>query len=139
LCISHRVILVHLHSDSCYTRPRRCFAYPRSYFGSTPSLAHLSDGTSYWLDGPGIEFRWGGGEIFCTRPDWPRTPSHLYNGCRVSFPGLKRQGRGSVYILPSCAEVKVILKLYLYSRPGPSWPFIGCCTSALHINDTLPR
>jgi len=54
------------------------FAYPRSYFGSPPSLAHLSDGTSYWLDGPGIEFRWREGEIFCTRPDWPRTHPATY-------------------------------------------------------------
>jgi hypothetical protein len=34
------------------------FAYPRSYFDSSPSLTLLSVVTSYWLDGPGIEFRW---------------------------------------------------------------------------------
>jgi hypothetical protein len=27
--------------------------------------------TAYGLDGPGIESRWGGGEIFCTCPDQP--------------------------------------------------------------------
>ena len=51
----------------------------------------------YGLDGPGIESRWGrgGGEIFRTRPDWFRgSPRFLYNGYRVSFPGVKRPRRG---------------------------------------------
>ena len=40
--------------------------------------------TAYWLDGPGIEYRWG--EIFCICPDrpWGQT-SLLYNGTG-SFP-----------------------------------------------------
>ena len=43
--------------------------------------------TAYGLGGPGIESRWG--EIFCTGPDRPWSPSSLvYNGCRV-FPGCK--------------------------------------------------
>jgi len=42
----------------------------------------------YGLDGPGIEFPWGG-EIFRTYPDRPWCPpSLLYNGYRV-FPGGK--------------------------------------------------
>jgi hypothetical protein len=37
----------------------------------------------------------GGGEIFRTRVDRPwGLPRLLYNGYRVSFPGLKRPGRG---------------------------------------------
>jgi hypothetical protein len=37
----------------------------------------------------------GGGEIVCSRPDRPwGPPSLLYNGYRVSFPGVKRPGRG---------------------------------------------
>ena len=40
----------------------------------------------YGLDGPGIESRWGGVEIFRIRPWGP--PSLLYNGYRV-FPGVK--------------------------------------------------
>jgi hypothetical protein len=48
--------------------------------------------TGYGLDGPGIESRWGGGEIFRTRPDRPRgPPSLLYNEYRV-FPGGKAAG-----------------------------------------------
>ena len=50
--------------------------------------------TRYGLDGPGIESRWGGGEILRTRPDRPwGAPSLLYNGYRV-FLGVKRTGRG---------------------------------------------
>jgi hypothetical protein len=49
--------------------------------------------TRYRIDGPGIEFR--GGELFHTRPDWPwGPPSLLYNEYRLSFPGVKRPGRG---------------------------------------------
>ena len=49
--------------------------------------------TRYGLNGPGIESR--GDEIFRTRPDRPWVPPVLlYNGYRVSFPGVKRPGRG---------------------------------------------
>jgi hypothetical protein len=46
------------------------------------------------LDGRSeIEFLWG--EIFRTRPDRPWfLPSLLYSWYRVSFPGVKRPGRG---------------------------------------------
>jgi hypothetical protein len=49
----------------------------------------------------------GGGEIFRTRPYWPwGPPSLLYNGYRVSFPGLKWPGRGVKLPPPSRVEVK---------------------------------
>jgi hypothetical protein len=45
--------------------------------------------TSYGLEGPGIESRWGG-KILRTLPDQPwGPPSLLYNGYRVSFLRLK--------------------------------------------------
>ena len=48
--------------------------------------------TRYGLEGPGVESRLG--QILCTRPDRPwGPPSLLYNGYRVSFPGVKRPGR----------------------------------------------
>ena len=53
--------------------------------------------TRYGLDVPGVESRWGRGEIFRTRQDRPWCPpSLLYNGYRVSFGGggVKRPGRG---------------------------------------------
>jgi hypothetical protein len=48
-----------------------------------------------------------GGEIFRTRPDrrWG-PPSLLCKGYRVSYPGVKRPGRGVDYPPPSGAEVK---------------------------------
>jgi hypothetical protein len=42
-----------------------------------------------------------------------------------SFPGVNRPGRGVDHLLPSSAEVKEIVELYLYSPSGPSWPVIG--------------
>ena len=70
--------------------------------------------TAYGLDGLGIESHWG--EIFRTCPDIPwGLPSFLYNGYRV-FPGGKVQlGRNADPSLPSSAEVKNRVELYLYS------------------------
>jgi hypothetical protein len=49
----------------------------------------------------------GGGEIFSTRPDRPWGPhSLLYTGYRVSFPGVKRPGRGVDHPPSSSARVK---------------------------------
>jgi hypothetical protein len=49
--------------------------------------------TGYGLDGPGIESRWGGGEILRTFPDLPwGPPSLLYNGYRVLPGGKERSG-----------------------------------------------
>jgi len=42
-----------------------------------------------------------------------------------SFPGLKRPGRGLNHPLPSSAEVKERVELYLYSHSGPSWSVLG--------------
>jgi len=67
-----------------------------------------------------------GGEIFRTRPDRPWDPSILlYNGSRLSFPGVKRPGRGVVHPPPFSAEVKERLQLYFYSPSGLSWPVLG--------------
>jgi hypothetical protein len=41
-----------------------------------------------------------------------------YNAYRVSFPGVKRPGRGPNYPLPSSAEVKERVELYLYPPLG---------------------
>jgi hypothetical protein len=67
----------------------------------------------------------GGAEIFRTRPDRPWGPPNLlYNGYRVSFPGVKRQGRGVDHPPPSSAEVKERVEIHLYSPSGPSWPVL---------------
>jgi hypothetical protein len=62
--------------------------------------------TFYGLDCPGFEPRWVA-ENFWTRPDRPRgPPSPLYNGYRLSFPGLKRPERDADFPPPSSAEVE---------------------------------
>jgi len=43
----------------------------------------------------------------------------------VSFPGVKRPGRGVDHPPPSSAEVKERVELYLYSPSGSSWPVLG--------------
>ena len=66
-----------------------------------------------------------GGEIFRTRPDWPwGPPSLLYNGYRVSFPGVDLLGRGVNHPPSFCAEVEERVELYLYSPSGSSWPVL---------------
>jgi len=43
----------------------------------------------------------------------------------VSFPEVKRPGRGFDHPLPSSAEVNERVELYIYSPSGPSWSFLG--------------
>ena len=80
--------------------------------------------TCYRLDGLGIESWWS--DTLCTRPGRPwgptQTPVQWVPGL---FPGVKRPGRGLFQSLPSSAEVKERVQLYLYSRSGPSWPVLG--------------
>jgi hypothetical protein len=52
-------------------------------------------------------------------------PSLLYNGYLVSFPGMKRPGRGVDHPPSSSARVKERVELCLYSPSGPSWPVLG--------------
>ena len=95
------------------------WTYSCMHYGPPVGIA-----TRYGLDGPGIEFQWGG-EIFLTRPDWPWSlPNLLYNGYGVNFPGLS--GRGVVLTTHprSSAEVKERVEMYLYSPSGPSWPVL---------------
>ena len=65
----------------------------------------------------------GVGENFRTRPDRPWGPPKLiYNGYRVSFPGLKRPERGVDHPPLSSAEVRGRVELHLYSL----WDFVTC-------------
>jgi len=65
------------------------------------------------------------GSIFRTRPDRPwGSLSPPYNGHRV-FPGVNRPRRGVDHPLPSSAEVKKRVEIYLYSPFGPSWSILG--------------
>ena len=86
-------------------------------FSTTTTSVHA--GTSTLQDESvqtGRESNPGEGVIFRTRPDRPwGPPSLLYDGHRVSFPGVKRP-RGVVnHPPPTSAEVKEKVELYLYS------------------------
>jgi hypothetical protein len=49
----------------------------------------------------------------------------VYNGCRVSSPGVKGSGRGVSHPALFTAEVKERVELCLYSPSGPLWQAIG--------------
>jgi hypothetical protein len=95
--------------------------------------------TRYGLDGPGSNPGGGGGEIFRTRPDQPRALSSLlYDGYRVSFPGVKRSGHGVNHSPSSSAEVKERVELYIYSPLGLHGLFTFTFTSSLPSQCLLP-
>jgi hypothetical protein len=77
--------------------------------------------TRYELIDPGIESRRG---ARFSAPVKTRL-GLLYSGYRVSFPEVKRPGRGIYHPPPSSAEVKERVELYLYSPSGPLWPVLG--------------
>jgi len=80
--------------------------------------------THYGLDGPGIE-SWWGARFSTPVQTGPGAHPASYSMGTGSFPGVKRPGRGVDHVLPSSAEVKEKVELYLYSTSGPSWPVIG--------------
>jgi len=73
--------------------------------------------TRYGLAGPGIECRWG---VRFSAPVQTGSEAHpaSYTTDTGSFPGVKRSGRGVDNPLPSIAEVKERVDLYLYSHSG---------------------
>ena len=99
-----------------------CFCLPLATDVGLDSSVSVE--TRYELDGPGLNR--GAGNIFRTRPDRPwDPPSLLYNMYRVSFPGVRRSGRGVNHPPPSGAEVRETVELYLYLPSGPSWFVLG--------------
>ena len=80
--------------------------------------------TSYWLDGPGIESRWGTrfSALVCTDPGPTQPPIPWV----PSFSrGVKRPGCGFDHPPTPRAEVKKRVKLYIYSPSGTWWPVLG--------------
>jgi len=65
----------------------------------------------------------GEDEVFCTYPHTPCGPdSFLYNGYRISFPGVNR---GVDHPPQSSPNVKESVELYLCSPSGSAWPVWG--------------
>ena len=54
------------------------------------------------------------------------------------FPGVKRSVRGVNHSLPSSAEVKERVELYLYSHSRSSWPVVGRTFRARPVCVLLP-
>jgi hypothetical protein len=78
--------------------------------------------TRYGLDGSGIESRRS--EFFVPVQTGPVVYPTSCRFSTRSFPGVKRPGLGIDHSLPSGAEVKEIIDLYLYSPSVPSWHVI---------------
>ena len=68
--------------------------------------------TRYGLGRPGIEFRWGT-RFSAPVQTGPAAHPASYTMGTGSFPELKRPGRGVDHPLPSSAEVKERVELYL--------------------------
>ena len=66
-----------------------------------------------------------GARFFAPVQTGPEVHQASYTLRTGSFPGVKRPGRGVDNPLPSSAEVKERVWLYLYSLSGPSWPALG--------------
>jgi len=73
-----------------------------------------------------------GARSFALVQNLPGAHPASYSVGTESFPGIKRSGRGVDHSLPSSAEVKERVELYLYSPSGPSWPVLGY-SLPLHI------
>ena len=82
----------------------------------------------------------GWGEGFFCFPECPDRswgpPSRLYNGYQVSFPGVKRPGRGVYHAPQSSTEVKERVELYAFPPFGPSGPD-GCRILSLPFYTTV--
>jgi hypothetical protein len=75
----------------------------------------------------------GGEEVLSTCSDRHMgPPSFLYNGYRVSLPGVKRPGRGLDHPTSS-VEVKERIELYLYSRAVMDFSRVSITVSRVNI------
>jgi len=101
---------------------------PKRKVGASCSSASAYVFTAYCLQtrggGCNGDWLWAGRTgvptpVGAIRPERPRGPlSLLHNGCRVSYPEVKRSGRDVHHPSPSRAT-------YLYSSSGSSWPVVG--------------
>ena len=116
----HELVWIKLNESKCMVKQWKKNTKQR-FMGWDSSVGIA---THYRPDGPGIESQWD--EIFSTRPERPWGPnSLLYNGYRVSFPGVKRLGHDADHPTPSSVlKVKERVQLCLYSLSGSSLPVL---------------
>ena len=118
----HRLILC----TSCKKSNNNITPLAKQWAGIAQPVQRLTVG---WMV---LESSPGEGKIFRTRPDRLWGPSSLlYDGYRVSFPRIKRPGRGVNHPPTSSADVKEKVELYLYSLSGLSRPVLGLTLSKL--------
>ena len=90
---------------------------PPSPAGSRDSSVGI--GTRYRLDGPVIESRWGARFSAPVQTGSEAHPASYTMGTGF-FPGVKRSGGDVEHPIPSSAEVKERVGIYLYSPSGLS-------------------
>ena len=81
--------------------------------------------TRYGLNGPRIESQWGGARFSAPVQTCAGAHPASYTLGTGSFPGSRAAGAWRCPPIPSSAEVKERVQLYLYSPSGSSWPVIG--------------
>jgi len=105
----------------------------REFYGLRNQLHFFEIYLSNRVDGGssvGIATRYGyripvGARFSAPVQTGPRAYSASYTMGTGSFPGVKRLGLGVDHPLPSSAEVKERVELYIYSPSGPSLPVLG--------------
>jgi hypothetical protein len=81
--------------------------------------------TSYGLDGPVIESRWGARYFTPVQTGSGAHTSYCTMGTEFVSRGVKQPGCGVDHPNPAITEVKERVELYDYSHSGPSWSLIG--------------
>ena len=92
--------------------------------------------TRYWLDGPGIEFRWWTKFSLPVQTGPGAHPASCTTGTG-SFPGVNRTGCGADHPFPSKCRGNERVGLYIYSPSGPQWAVIGW-TFTFTLQSLLP-
>ena len=108
-------------SGVCWTKKRPFIGITHLYFMGRRSVGIA---TRYWVDGLGIESRWGA-RFSASVHTVPGAHPASYTLGAGSLSGVKRPGRGVDYPPPFNAEVKERVELYLYSPFRLSWPVLG--------------
>jgi hypothetical protein len=85
--------------------------------------------TCYGLEGTGIEY-WRGRDFHLPSRRGLGSTQLPIRGYLL-FPGIKWSGNGPDHPLPSSAEVKEIIELYIYSS---LWTFLSCSRMNLYLS-----